>query len=799
MSSPSWIKTLRTLVLATAVALPAGTAAAAEQPEEAQVGTADPVPEGALIASRGKKRPKKRRKRADIGVSDPRGDILDRLLLDCDDAATCFFHDQDAPLVDMPVPLTEGELDLLLREILAGLEAHQDEAIRRASAELSDERRLAEHWFGSSDHHLHPSTAYYKDPLKVLSDRPALYLDRVDPADFDIPIVLNERTQNWMVYFLTRGRGHFVRWLARSERYDPLLRTALAEAGLPQDLVYQSMIESGFNPYATSRAAAVGVWQFMPRTGKYYDLTVDWWVDERRDPVKATVAAIRYLSYLYRLFGKWELATSAYNAGEGKIGKAIKMYGTDDFWELSAAHRTYLKPETKHYVPKIMAAAILSKYADRYGLNAEKKDEDRLALWDYDVVQVPEATDLGAVATITGRDIEELQAMNPHLKRGFTPPGVENYELNIPRGEGATFAEKFEALPKEERITFVRHTVTRGQTLGAISERYGVPLVALSKLNSISDPRSLRVGQVLTIPVRTDNLTSREMIHVVARGDTLGKIAQGYGTSVATLKEQNGLRSDVLSIGQRIKVQTVGKPAAVADSKPATAARPTSTAPRPTSYTVQRGDTVSGIAAKFGTSWAALRKANGLSGDTIKVGQRLELPGGVTAASSASTTRAKSTYAVQSGDVLGTIAQRHGMTVSELQGLNGLKGTSIRVGQKLAVYEAASAAEPATRAVTHVVSSGEVLGTIAEKYGVRVADVQGWNDLKDTSIRVGQKLSIHARATAVAAAPTTHRVASGESLWSIAQQHGVSVADLQRWNRLNGNTLRPGQSLTIKR
>ena len=794
MSPASLSRTLQALLLASALVVPVGTAVAGTSPEEDDTSGAEApasVRAGSEpVAARGKKRSKNHTKRRQGRTIDARDNILGRLQLDCDDAATCFFHDQDAPVLDEPLPLTEAELDGLLREILAGLEAHQDEEIARATAELTAERKLAEGWFGSSDHHLHPSTSYYEDPLKVLNDRPALLLDLVDPADFDIPIVLHERTQNWMVYFLTRGRTHFVRWLARSERYEPLLREALAQAGLPQDLMYQSMIESGFNPFATSRAAAVGVWQFMPRTGTYYGLTNDWWVDERRDPVKATVAAIKYLSYLHRLFGEWELATAAYNAGEGKIGKAIRMYGTDDFWELSAAHRSYLKPETKHYVPKMMAAAILAKYADRYGLNDEKLEKDRLGLWDYDVVQVPEATDLAAVAQITGKDLEEIQAMNPHLRRGFTPPGVENYELNIPRGEGDTFAKKLASLPKDERITFVRHKVSRGQTLGAISNRYGVPIAAISKLNSIRDPRSLRIGQVLTIPVRAESLTEREMIHVVAKGESLGKIAERYGTTVADLKEQNGLRGDTISIGQRIKVQT-SAPAEVAES---TSARP---ATKPSSYTVQSGDTVSGIAQKFGTTWTALRSANGLSSDAIKVGQRLSIPGTTAAApASRAPERTKGSYVVQSGDVLGTIAQSHSMSVGDLQSLNGIRGTNIRVGQKLVVYSGGGTTAPARKTVTHVVSSGEVLGTIAATYGVKVSDVQSWNKLSGTNIRVGQTLTIHGGAVA---ASTTHKVASGESLWSIAQQHGVSIADLERWNGLAGKTLQPGQKLTIKR
>jgi membrane-bound lytic murein transglycosylase D len=758
-------------------------------------------------------KPTRKRGRARRGKStDARGDILDRIRLDCDDPATCWFDEDDGPVVADPIPLTEEELDGLLIEILAGLEAHQDAAIAAGRAELDDARLREEQYFGSSDHHRDPSTAYYENPLETLANRPALHLDQVDPRDFDIPIVLNERVQRWMVYFLTRGRSSIVKWVARRDRYAPLLQGELEKAGLPRDLLYQSMIESGFNPYATSRAAAVGVWQFMPRTGTYYGLTVDYWLDERRDPVRATEAAIRYLTYLYKMFGSWELATAAYNAGEGKIGKAIRMYGTDNFWELSSEDRNYLKPETKHYVPKMMAAAILGKYPERYGLLDEIKDEDRLPAWDYDSVQVEEATDLAAVADLLGLDAEDLQFMNPQLKRGFTPPGFENYSLNVPRGEAETFAKRWEKVPKEERITFVRHKVQRGQTLGGIAGKYGVPSSAIASLNGVSDPRSLRIGQVLTIPVKASSLQDRTITHVVSKGESLGRIAGQYGVTVSQLKEANSLRSDTISIGQRLIVKTEAAPTATASvtsssSSSSSASRSSSNTQSrsATTYTVQSGDTVSGIAAKFGTTWVALRSANDLKSDSLKVGQKLSIPGSGTVASSSSSSssarRATTTYTVRSGDVLGTIASRHDMSVSELQKLNSLSGTTINVGQKLNVYGGAASTAPAapqTQKTTHVVASGEVLGTIASRYGVGVSDLQRWNGLSGTTIKVGQKLTVHAAAKA-APAETTHKVSSGESLWSIAQQHNVSVADLRSWNGLKSNTLKPGQKLTIKR
>jgi membrane-bound lytic murein transglycosylase D len=738
-------------------------------------------------------------------VPDSRTELLERIRSEAEDPATCFVEPSPLPAQEPPpTAFAEIEIEALLREVLDGFEAHEREYIEAANVEMSNEAFEELAYFGSADHLMHPSSDFYSDPLKSLVT-PPLHLDKVDPRDFDIPIIINQRVEAWMVYFLTRGRRYYTRWLARGERYIPLLRGRLEEAGLPQDLVYQAMIESGFNPYATSRASAVGVWQFMSYTGRAYDLEIDWWVDERRNPELATTAAIDYLSYLYRLFGDWTLASAAYNAGEGKIGRAIKRYGTRDIWELSAHKNTYLKPETKNYVPKIMAAAILSKYRDRYGLPADILDEDRLPLWDYDKVQVPEATGLAVVAKILEIDEEELEAMNPELRRWCTPPGIENYPLNVPLGTAEKVLAELKKIPEKDRVTFVRHKVRRGDTIGAIARRFGVPGKALMKMNGIRDARRLKVGRHLVVPVRPngEGAKNRTLVHVVGKGESLSVIAQRYGTTVPGLKERNGLRSNVLSIGQRL---TVTGTAGGARSKKALSA--VATATRETWYTVRSGDNLGAIAGEHGTSVSALKKLNGLKGDRIRVGQRLKVR--VAKAAKTPKKRRSVTYTVVAGDVVGTIAKRFSMSRGDLRTLNKLKKDRIYVGQKLRVYGPRGSTAPKRTAKssvkrTYTVKSGDSLSVIASRHGVSTSDIKRWNRLKSDRIKVGKKLTIRG---GKAPGPTTrtasvktskYKVRSGDSLWEIARRFGVTVASLKSTNGLRSSSLKVGQILRIRR
>ncbi len=327
-------------------------------------------------------------------------------------------------------------------------------------------------------------------------------------TDFDIPIVMNARVEHFIRYFQTSGKKIFSGWLARSAKYIPMMRNLLKENGLPEDLVYMALIESGFNPCAYSRMKAAGPWQFIYRTGKRYGLNVTWWVDERRDPEKSTVAAANYLKDLYDMFECWYLAAAGYNAGEGKISRAMKRYRTEDFWELTKYR--YLKRETKDYVPQMIAAALIAKDPEQYGFT----DIDYQDPLCFDTVKVPEVTNIGFIARVCEIAIEEVKGLNPELLRDWTPPNVSEYEVRIPCGKREVFLRNFEALGPRQRFQFKTHVVKKGDTLAGIAKRYRVNLEPILEINKIKKTTRLSIGTNLLIPIpmRKDaqrTLTSR--------------------------------------------------------------------------------------------------------------------------------------------------------------------------------------------------------------------------------------------------------------------------------------------------
>jgi membrane-bound lytic murein transglycosylase D len=316
--------------------------------------------------------------------------------------------------------------------------------------------------------------------------------------EFDIPIVINGRVEQYIQYFQTTLRGKFITWLSRSEKYIPFMKNLLKEHGLPEDLVYMSLIESGFNPYAYSRAKAVGLWQFISMTGKRYGLRVNWWVDERRDPEKSTIAAAKYLKDLYDLFACWYLAAAGYNAGEYKIIRAIKRYRTEDFWKLT--NQRYLKRETKDYVPQMIAAALIAKDPEKYGfIDIEYQEPLR-----YEKVKVPELTDLCLIAKACGTSLEEIKDLNPELRRGVTPPNENEYEIKIPFGKEDLFLKNFEALQPLEKFQFKTHLVKKGEALKGIAKQYRVDLEPLLEINHLNKTSSISKGMTLLIPISKD-------------------------------------------------------------------------------------------------------------------------------------------------------------------------------------------------------------------------------------------------------------------------------------------------------
>lgn len=379
---------------------------------------------------------------------------------------------------------------------------------------------------------------------------------------YDIPIVMNEMVAKWVNYFQTSGRKYFSAWLARSGKYIPMMKQILKENGLPQDLVYLSMIESGFKPYAYSHAKASGPWQFIRSTGMRYGLRSDSWIDERRDPEKSTIAAAQHLKDLYDQFDHWYLAAASYNAGSGKIQRAIQRYSTEDFWEMSEFK--YLKPETKNYVPKIIAAALLAKNPEKNGFTDIQYEEPL----QYSKVIVPEFTSLNSVATNLGIPLATLKELNPELKRGVTPPHYPNYELKIPFGMEPQFAliknnvQISKGEPERIAGFHTTHKVRSGENLSQIADQYNVSVTQLKNANRLKSLR-IHVGQKLRIPSRGEKIESDESVQTsgvnryrVRRGDTLWSISRKFGVSVSQIRSWNKISSSYdIQAGQSLLVK----------------------------------------------------------------------------------------------------------------------------------------------------------------------------------------------------------------------------------------------------
>ena len=385
---------------------------------------------------------------------------------------------------------------------------------------------------------------------------------------FDIPIVMNPLVENFIHYYQTTGRKQFSIWLARSERYIPMMKKVLKDHGLPQDLVYLAMIESGFNPTAYSRARASGPWQFISGTGRKYGLTVNYWVDERRDPEKSTIAAARYLKDLYDQFESWHLAAAAYNCGEGKLNRAIKRYKTEDYWQLIRHH--YLKRETRYYVPQMIAAALIAKEPEKYGFTNIQYQEPL----SFERATVPGGVPLRDIAKACHCQEQTLRMLNPELIRRCTPPYKKHFVVKIPKGTKQILAlniDKLKPIVKGTPHGWVHtHIVRRGDTLYKLARRYKTRVSDIRYLNHIRG-NLLHIGQRLVIPagrVRRPTYARRkkrhhvktarahatkkkkytrsstkgkykEIVYVVRKGDNLWSIARSFNIRVKDICRLN--------------------------------------------------------------------------------------------------------------------------------------------------------------------------------------------------------------------------------------------------------------------
>lgn len=304
--------------------------------------------------------------------------------------------------------------------------------------------------------------------------------------------------------FTEKIREKFSLWLSRSGKYLDLMKEILKEKDVPEEIVFLPLIESGFNPYAYSPARAAGYWQFISSTARRYGLEINWWKDERRDPVKSTVAAANYLKDLYDIFGSWNLAMAAYNAGEGKILKALNRTKTDDYWALLKTQ--YIRKETKDYVPKFIAASLIANSPQNFGF----RDLEYHSPLNYDKVTIKSPVDLEVIATSAETTEEVIKELNPELRRWCTPPDVSEYILRVPEGKKDIFIENLSKIPEENRFTVDIYKAKKGDTFKRISKKTGVPVQVILDLNSLEKIIPLKAGAEIYLPPKGKFVLDRD-------------------------------------------------------------------------------------------------------------------------------------------------------------------------------------------------------------------------------------------------------------------------------------------------
>ncbi|MBV9624670.1 MAG: LysM peptidoglycan-binding domain-containing protein [Acidobacteria bacterium] len=448
----------------------------------------------------------------------------------------------------------------------------------------------------------------------------------------DLPLMMTDQVAGYIDYFSSRGRGTLEHALERSGRYRTMIARILKEEGVPQDLVYLAQAESGFHPYAVSRAGARGIWQFMASRARAYDLHRDFWMDERQDPEKSTRAAARHLKDLYNEFGDWYLAMAAYNSGPGTVQNAVKRTGYADFWELY--RRNVLPKETRNYVPIILAVTIMAKNPAQYGLDSIVPDTEIT----YDTVKINYAVDLRLAADCAGVSPAELEELNPALLRMITPK--ERFELHLPAGSRTKYESAIASIPPEMRLWWRYHQVVPGDTLMSIARFYHTSLQSIAEANQLEGGANIVAGGKLIIPLAPGRRASGDVqtfakrltIYHVRKGDTLQSVSENLGIPQSTILRWNRLPAAGLGSRRVLYVHLPVSPASVAAEPPIRSKSKASnylsgqqSTPSRLRHTVKHGETLYSIAATYNTSVAAIKQTNAHLA-TLRPGMVLVIP-----------------------------------------------------------------------------------------------------------------------------------------------------------------------------
>ena len=557
----------------------------------------------------------------------------------------------------------------------------------------------------------------------------SIIIARIEAISKDeLPLRFDPKIRGFIDYFSIRNRNYTRKMIRRSEAYFPIIEEILEKYDMPESIKYLAIVESGLDPKIRSWAGAMGLWQFMPATGKVYDLDYDYYIDERLDPYKSTEAACRYLRQLYNMFGDWELALGAYNCGPGNMRKAIRRSG---YKKTFAEVYDYLPRETRSYVPQFMAVNYVMNYTEEHNLFIENWEKESLP--EHEALVCNQYLDLVKLCELSGVCKADIVKLNPEIKRDAISADWKNYSLRMP-------------------VEFF--------------------LLGEDSIKDIMVAAGTKGGEKLNYDYRNPNAIdlsgSNQIIHRVRSGDNLGKIAGKYGVRVKDIKSWNRLRSSTIYPGQRLKilVKKKQKTTAPSISKNTTAKKKDKVElakGEKRIHKVSSGEVLGLIASKYDVSVRQIKQWNNLSSNTIHIGQKLTIYGGaVEEKKSKQETKEtvtkkdfknveKQKYTVTSGDALYTIAKKFNMSVQDLKELNGLNSNSIKPGLELLVFKSNSSTkvvegnkeETNNSKKTHVVKSGDSLWSISKQYnGVTIDKLRKLNNLKSNDLDIGQELRI---------------------------------------------------------
>ena len=640
-------------------------------------------------------------------------------------------------------------------------------------------------------------------------------------SSYNIPITYNIRVQKALTALLSSRKTKWIEKLInRANKYRPFMNEMFEKEGLPTDLTFLPLLESAFNPKAYSPAHASGLWQFIPSTGRVFDMRENYWVDERRDPIKSTQGAIRYFKKLYNQFDDWYLALASYNCGEGRVARELKKSDEQTYWVLN------LPKETMNYVPLFVAYQIIAKNPHCFGLNVDSTIKG----YEFDTVQVSDCIDLNKIAKGINISYDSLKSMNPHIKQWCTPPNMKNVTLYIPKDSKEDYYTFYKTLSNRDKVNWYRYQIQVGDALGSIAQRFDVSLSALKSINKMKSNRII-AGRYIFVPIpanskippnststsnyKGSNYKGKRIIHKIKNGESLYTISKKYGVTVKQIIEWNKIKNpSKISVGQKLYIYTNG--ARVYGDK--------------RYYTVKSGESLYTISRKLGVPMNDLARWNKLSTKKpiIHPGEKLIFYGDPINNSKAQTKATttpkgdKRYYTVKSGESLYTISKKLGVTVSDLARWNNLnsKKPIIHPGDRLTFYGTLTKENPPKASVTskgtkkyYTVKKGETLYSISKKLGIALNDIIKWNNMDKSkpTIHPGDKIIFYGnsikssskekspkRMSSSSQSTIKYKVKKGDTVFGIAKLFNVTTKEIISLNKLtNGKVIHPGDIILV--